>query len=420
MKSQSLRDRFDSLVGAYEPVPIVTDVAFPLPGGLEGGAAAFAGEIDADIYARPHNPTTRALANVVNKLDGGFAAQAYASGQAAIRNVLQLLTAKDTEVVLSGHVFGGTVAIQSGLLGRFGVGYKWADATDPSSFEAQITDKTRAFFFESVANPAGDIADFKGLKEVAAKHNLPIIVDNTVAPLLLRPIEHGADIVVYSATKYLNGKANAPAGIVVDAGTFQWKDDPRYPVLSAPVGALPPLVDRFKERALIKALQNQLTVDGSILAPEKAAIIHQNIYSLPERLAGHTANTKAVAEFLSAHPAVDVVRYAGLETDPNYARAKTYLPDGVAGPIMVTLKGGRDAAAHVIDHASDHFLHAVNVGDADRDLISHPWTTTHRQLSENQKAAIGIEQGSLRLSISSGSVSGTLESLDRALRYCPV
>lgn len=419
MKSQILRDRFDSLVGPYEALPVVTDVAFPLPGGLDGGAAAFAGEFEADIYARPHNPTVKALSNVINKLDGGVAAQGYASGQAAIRNVLQLLTAQDTEVVLSGHVFGGTVAIQSGLLGRFGVRYKWADATDPSSFERQITDKTRAFFFESVANPAGDIADFKGLKEVAARHNIPVIVDNTVAPLLLRPIEHGADIVVYSATKYLNGKANAPAGIVVDGGSFDWKGDARYPVLSAPVGALAPLVERFNERALIKGLQNQLTVDGSILAPEKAAIIHQNLYSLPERLAGHIANTKAVAEFLSAHPAVDVVRYAGLETDPNYARAKTYLPDGVAGPIMITLKGGRAAAAHVIDHVSDHFLHAVNVGDADRDLISHPWTTTHRQLSEEQKAAIGIKQGSLRLSVSAGPVSGTLDSLDRALKHCP-
>lgn len=417
--THTLHDRFKSLVGTYEPAPVVTDVAFPLPDGLEGAEAAFRGDIEVDIYARPHNPTVSALTSTLNKFEGGVGAVAYASGQAAVRNVIQLLTAQDTEIVVASHVFGGTNAIHSGLLSRFGVTFKWADATDPASFEAQITDKTRAFFFEGVANPASDVADFKGLKEVASKYNIPVVVDNTTAPLILRPIEHGADIVVYSATKYINGKGNAAAGIAIDAGKFNWENDRRYPVLSASVGGAPSVAERFKERAFVKALQSQLTVDGSILAPEKADIIHRNFYSLPGRLQGHIGATKKIAEFLSAHPAVDVVRYAGLETDPNHERAKLYLPDGVAGPILVTLKGGLPAAAHVIDKVSDHFLHAVNIGDAGKNLISHPATTTHRQLSDEQRKAIGIEQGSLRISLSAGDTDKTLESLARALAHAP-
>lgn len=417
--TQTLHNRFKSLVGPYEPAPLVTDVAFALPGGLEGAASAFNGDIEADIYARPHNPTVSAFATVINKLEGGVGALAYASGQAAIRNVIQLLTTQDTEIVVSSHIFGGTTAIHSGLLSRYGITFKWADATNPSSFEQQITNKTRAFLFESVANPAGDIADFNGLKDVASRHNIPLIVDNTTAPLLLRPIDHGADVVVYSATKYINGQANAPAGIVVDAGRFNWKNDPRYHALSASFRGLPSVAQKFNERAFIKGLQSQLTVDGSILSPEKAAIIHENLYSLPERLAGHIANTAQVSEFLSAHPAVESVRYAGLKNDPNHKRAKQYLPEGVAGPIMVTLKGGKTAAAHVIDHLGRNFLHAVNIGDANRNLVSHPATTTHRQLSETQRVDIGIKDGSLRLSISSINVQETLSSLDDALRYCP-
>lgn len=418
--TQNLHDRFKSLVGAYEPVPVIKDVAFSLAGGLEGAAAAFNGDIEADIYARPHNPTVSAFSSIINKLDGGVGALAYSSGQAAIRNVLQLLTTKDTKVIVSTHIFGGTAAIQTGLLSRFGVTFKWADATDPASFEAQITDKTRAFFFESVANPAGDVADFKGLKEVASKYKIPIVVDNTTAPLLLSPIEHGADVVVYSATKYLNGFGNALAGVVVDAGTFEWKNDSRYRVLSSSIGDIPSLAQRFNERALINGLQSQLTIDGSILAPEKAGIIHENFYSLPQRLEGHISNAKKVAEFLSSHPAVEIVRYAGLRTDPNYERAQIYLPYGVAGPILVTLKGGKEAASHAIDHVGDTFLHAVNIGDASKNLISHPATTTHRQLSSQQKDSIGIKDGSLRLSISASGIVRTLTALERALNLCPV
>lgn len=414
-----LQDRFEFFAGEYRPAALVTDVAFALRGGLDGAAAAFNRDLEADIYARPHNPTVAAFAETINRLDGGVGALAYASGQAAIRNVIQFLAEKDTEVVLSSHVFGGTVAIQSGILGRFGVTFKWADATDPSSFEQQITDRTRAFFFESVANPAGDVAEFEGLKKIAQKHNIPVIVDNTTAPLLLRPIEHGADIVVYSATKYLNGYGDAAGGVVVDAGRFPWKDDSRYRTLSTAPSGMVPLADRYNERALIVGLQNQLTVDGSILAPEKAAVIHQNLYSLPQRLEGHIRNTQAVSTFLADHPAVESVRYAGLADDPNHERAERYLPYGVAGPVLLTLKGGRAAASHVIEHIGESFLHAVNIGDARRNLISHPLTTTHRQLSDEQRQRIGIGQGSLRLSISAVQLPETLRSLDQALRHAP-
>jgi O-acetylhomoserine (thiol)-lyase len=417
--NQTLLERFQSLVGEYRPAPLVTDVAFPLPGGLEGASAAFAGEIEADIYARPHNPTVAAFAEVINRLDGGVGALAFASGQAAVRNVLGLLCAQDTEIIVSSHLFGGTAAIGSGIFARYGVTFKYADATDAASFAAQVTDRTRAFFFESAANPGGDIADFKGLRELATKHNIPVIVDNTTSPLLCRPKDHGANIVVYSATKYINGRGNAAAGIVVDTGQFPWKDDPRYPYITASPAGAGSFVDRFGERAFFKALQSHLTIDGSILAPEQAERIHRNFYSLPERLVAHIANTKRVAAFLQTHTAVESVRYAGLETDSNHERAKLYFPFGVAGTMLLTLKGGQAAAEHVINNIGEHFLHAVNIGDAGKNLISHPATTTHRQLSDAHKEKIGIKPGSLRLCISADKGEEALAGLTNALEYAP-
>ncbi len=417
--THNLQTRFQSLLGQLPPIDIVTDVAFPLSGGLAGAAAAFAGDIEADIYARPHNPTVRILADTVGKLDQGVGSLAYSSGQAAIRNVLQFLTGQDTEVVVSRHIFGGTTAIESGLLTRFGVKFKWADATNAASFEEQVTDRTRAFFFEAAANPGGDIADFEGLKRVAEKYKIPVIVDNTTSPLLCSPAEYGANVIVYSATKYLNGQANATAGIVTDTGKFDWKDDKRFPVLSASLGAIPSLARRFNERALFKGLQSQLTVDGAILAPEKAAIIYNNLATLPERLQAHIDNTLAAAAFLNTFPAVKRVHYAGLADDPNHERSGLYLPHGVAGPILFTLKGGRAAAAHFIDNVQPEFQQAVNIGDADKNLVSHPATTTHRQLSEAQRQAIGIEDGSIRLSLSAKRQDRVLPALDRALSAVP-
>jgi len=418
--SHALQTHFQNTVGSLPPIELVTDVAFPLSGGLEGAAAAFNGDIEADIYARPHNPTVRALADAVNRLDGGVGTVAYSSGQAAIRNVFQLLASADSEIILASHVFGGTAALQGGLLGRFGVTFKWADATDAASFEKQVTSKTRAIFVEGVANPASDVADFTGLRALADHYNIPLVVDNTSAPLALQPIAHGADIVVYSATKYLNGFGNAAAGIVVDSGRFNWGDDARFPALTKGTVALPSLAQRFNNKALIKGLNGLLTVDGAILAPEKAAIIYNNLPSLPQRLAAHIDSTNAVAAFLHAHPAVAQVHSAGLESDPNYNRARQYLPHGVSGPILVTFKGGRAAAAHVIDNVGDAFVHAVNIGDARHNLISHPATTTHRQLTETQRDAIGIKDGSLRLSIAAGGTQKTLQALDKALKTAPV
>jgi O-acetylhomoserine (thiol)-lyase len=412
---KELKKRFNERVGAIHAPSLITDVAFSIEGGLEGAAAAFAGNKKADIYARPHNPTVRTLAETLSKLDSGIGAIGFSSGQAAIFNVILLLTEADTEVIVSKHVFGGTVAIGTSLLNRFGVTFKWADATKPETFEEQITDKTRLILIESVANPAGDIADFNGLSTIAKKHKIPLVVDNTTAPLLFNPFEHGADITVYSATKYLNGQANAAAGFVIDKGQFDWGDDSRYKPITAPVGNAPSFVERFGNHAFFNALQSQLTVDGSILAPEKANIIHENLRTLPERLTNHIINTQAVAEFLSTHKAVKSVRYAGLPTDPNHERAKQYLPYGVAGTILVTLKGGKEKAATVIENTTDAFTHAVNIGDANKNLINHPATTTHRQLSDSQKSDIGIFDGSLRLSIATGEVTQAIKSLDKAL-----
>ncbi len=413
--THDLQSLFNRLVGTLPPVPVINDVAFPLPGGLEGAAAAFNGDIEADIYARPHNPTVRALADAVTRLDGGIGAVAYASGQAAIRNVFQLLTAPQTEIILSRHVFGGTAALEGGALGRTGVTFRWADATDADSFAGQVNERTRAIFVEGVANPGGDVADFKGLRALAHSHAIPFIVDNTTAPLLLRPIDHGADIVVYSATKYLNGFGDAAAGIVVDAGRFDWKGDTRYRTLSAGIGGAPSLAQRFGQRALLKGLQSQLTVDGAILSPDKAATIYGNLATLPARLDGHIRNTHEAATLLAAHDAVERVHYAGLETDPSHARAKTYLPHGVTGPILVTLKGGRTAAAKFIDALGDAFLHAVNIGDSTRNLVSHPQTTTHRQFGPAHREALGIHDGSLRLSLAAGDNEKARNSLSRAL-----
>lgn len=415
---QALNALFAQHVGAIHRPPVVRDVAFELKGGLDGAARAFAGEIEADIYARPHNPTVRELTDTLNELEGGVGAVAYASGQAAIRNVLETLAGQGTEIVASRHLFGGTVALVQSRFARQGITVRWADARDAGSFASQVNDNTRAFIVESVANPGSEVADLAGIADVAKWTRTPFIVDNTVSPLLTRPFDHGADIVVYSATKYLSGHGDAIAGVAIDSGKFDWKGDKRFPVLSDAQGLMPSLAARFNERALVKALQQNLTVDGAILGPDAASQVLRGMQTLPLRLAYHIENTKAVAEFLDGHEGVERVDYAGLVDNASYPNAAKYLPHGVAGPIMATFKGGLDGARHIIDEISGVFAHAVNLGDT-RSLVSHPATTTHRQLTPENKAALGITDGSLRLSIGLESSAQLIGTLDRALRSLP-
>lgn len=415
---QALNALFAERVGGINRPAIVRDVAFDLNGGLDGAARAFAGEVEADIYARPHNPTVRELTDTLNELEGGVGAVAYASGQAAIRNVLETLVGQGGEIVASRHLFGGTVSLVQSRFARQGITVRWADARDAGSFASQVNDNTRAFIVESVANPGSEVADLAGIADVAKWTRTPFIVDNTVSPLLARPFDHGADVVVYSATKYLSGHGDAIAGVAIDGGTFDWKGDKRFPVLSEGQGLYPSLAARFNERALTKALQQGLTVDGAVLGPDAASQVLRGMQTLPLRLAYHVENTKIVAEFLETNKGVERVDYAGLTFNTSQPNAQKYLPHGVAGPIMVTVKGGLEGARHVINDITGVFAHAVNLGDT-RSLVSHPATTTHRQLTPENKAALGIADGSLRLSIGLEDAGRLVGTLGRALDTLP-
>jgi O-acetylhomoserine (thiol)-lyase len=401
-------------------VPIYRTSSFVFKS-TEHAANLFALKELGNIYTRLTNPTTDVLEQRVAQLEGGAASVAVASGTAAIFYAVVTLASAGDEIVSASNLYGGTYTQFDSILPQFGITTRFADANKPETFEAAISDKTRAIFIEAMGNPVLDVTDIRAIADIAHRHALPLIVDATfVTPCLLRPIELGADIVVHSLTKWIGGHGTAIGGIIVDAGTFDWKaaghplfnePDPNYHGLrwahDLPE-ALAPIAFALRVRTV--PLRNL----GAAISPDNSWQFLQGLETLPLRMARHSENALAVAQHLAAHPKVDWVRYPGLPGDPTHEVARRQLPHGFGGMVVFGPKGGYDAAVTIIDNIK-LFSHLANVGDA-KSLVLHPASTSHSQLTPEQQCASGLRPELIRLSIGLEHPDDIIAALDEALQ----
>lgn len=371
-----------------------------------------------NVYTRIMNPTTDVLEQRIAALEGGTAALAVASGHAAQLVVLHTLLEAGDHYVAARQLYGGSVNQFGHAFKRFGWEVSWADADDPESFRAAITDKTKAIFIESFSNPSGAMTDIAAIAAIAKEAGVPLVVDNTLAsPYLCRPFEHGANIVVHSLTKFLGGHGTSMGGVIVDGGNFDWSADERFKHLVEPNAdyhgiefypTFGPITFAIACRVLgLRAL-------GPAISPFNAFMILQGIETLSLRMDRHCANALKVAQYLKAHDKVDWVGYAGLEDHENHAVAKRYAPKGAGSVFTFGLKGGYDAGVKLVNGVK-LFSHLANVGDA-KSLIIHPASTTHRQLTDEQKQAAGAGPDVVRLSVGIEDADDIIADLDQALQ----
>ncbi|MEM1396524.1 MAG: O-acetylhomoserine aminocarboxypropyltransferase [Pseudomonadota bacterium] len=370
-----------------------------------------------NVYTRIMNPTTDVLEQRVATLEGGTAALAVASGHAAQLVVLHTLLETGDHYVGAKQLYGGSVNQFDHAFKRFGWNVSWADAREPESFKASITEKTKAVFIESYANPAGAITDIEAIAKIAESANVPLIVDNTLAsPYLCRPIEYGANVVVHSLTKFLGGHGTSMGGIIVDGGNFDWSADARYRHLVEPNTDYHGMEfhKTFGNIAFAIACRVLgLRALGPAISPFNAFLILQGIETLSLRMDRHCENAKTVAEFLRGHDKVSWVSYAGLEGDASNDLAAKYAPRGAGAVFTFGLNGGYAAGVELVRQVK-LFSHLANVGDA-KSLIIHPASTTHRQLTDDQKTAAGAGPDVVRLSIGLESASDLIADLETAL-----
>jgi len=375
-----------------------------------------------NIYTRIMNPTTDVLEKRVAALEGGAAALATASGQAAETLTAITLAAAGEEIISTTSLYGGTYNLFHYTLPRLGIQVKFVDADDFDGLRALINDKTRAIYTETLGNPKLDVAEIETLAAVAHEHKLPLVIDNTSAsPALVRPIEWGADIVVNSATKFLGGHGNSIGGVIVDAGKFDWPASGRFKTFTEPDPSYHGL--RFSEAFgplafILKARVQGLRDTGAALSPFNAFLILQGIETLHLRLERHSQNALAVAKHLEQHPGVEWVNYPGLESSAYAARAKKYLPNGAGALVTFGIKAGKtggayDAGKKLID-SLQLFSLLANIGDA-KSLVIHPASTTHQQLSVEEQASTGVTPEQVRLSVGIEDIRDILADLDQAI-----
>jgi O-acetylhomoserine (thiol)-lyase len=384
----------------------------------EHAANLFALKEMGNIYTRIMNPTQDVLEQRIAALEGGAAALALASGTSAVYySIINICQAGD-EIVSATNLYGGTYTMFDGILPQFGIQINFADARDPDNFAKAITEKTRALFIETIGNPVLDFTDISAVAEIAHSHNLPLIVDATfTTPYLLKTIEHGADIVVNSLTKWMGGHGTGIGGIVVDAGNFDWQD-PKFKLYNEPdpsyhdiryahdLGDMNPIA--FILRMRLVPLRNL----GACISPDNAWMFLQGLETLPLRMQRHCENAAEVARFLKEHPKVEWVRYPGLADDPTYPVAGKYLKNGFGGMVVFGIKGGLQAGQKFVDSVK-LFSHLANVGDA-KSLVLHPSSTSHSQLSEEQQKAGGLTPDLVRLSIGLENIDDIKQDLERA------
>jgi O-acetylhomoserine (thiol)-lyase len=381
-------------------------------------ASLFGLQAFGNIYTRIGNPTQGVLEQRVAALEGGTAALAVASGHAAQLLVFHTLLDPGDHFVAGRQLYGGSVNQFNHAFKKFNWNVDWADATDPASFEKAITPKTKALYCESVANPSGAIIDLDAISAIAKKHGLPLIVDNTMAsPYLIRPKEHGADIIVHSLTKFMGGHGNSIAGIIVDCGTFDWMaSKTKYPTLqeaNASYNGMK-LGETFGNFAFAIACRVMGLRDlGPAISPFNAFMILTGIETLPLRMDRHCSNALAVAQHLVKHPKVAWVNYAGLEGNASYALHKRISPKGAGAVFTFGLKGGYEAGVKLVSSV-ELFSHLANIGDT-RSLIIHPASTTHRQLTDAQRVSAGAGPEVVRLSIGLEDAVDIIADLDHAL-----
>ena len=370
-----------------------------------------------NIYTRIMNPTTDVFEQRLAALEGGVAALGLASGQAAVIYSLLNLARAGDHIVSSASLYGGTYNAFVHTLPRFGIQVTLVDPSNPAAFEAAIRPNTKAVFAETLGNPKLDVPDLEAIAKVAHAAGVPLVVDNTLpTPYLLRPIEHGADVVVHSATKFIGGHGTTIGGAIVDSGKFDWKGSGRFPDFTEPDPSYHGVVytDAVGPLAYIIKARVQLLRDiGAAISPFNAWLLLQGLETLGLRIERHSANALRTAEFLKAHPKVLWVRYPGLPDDPAYANAQKYLPKGAGAILTFGVKGGAEAARALIDRLQLFSLLA-NVGDA-KSLVIHPASTTHQQLTPADQIASGVSDDAVRLSVGIESIDDILADLTQAL-----
>ena len=420
-----MKDETLAIHAGYETDPTTKSVAVPIYqtvayefDNAQHGADLFNLAVPGNIYTRIMNPTNDVLEQRVAALEGGVAALAVSAGSAAVNYSILNIAEAGSNVVSVPLLYGGTYTLFKHMLPKQGIDVRFAEDDSPASLEKLIDDKTAAVYCETIGNPAGNIADIEAIAEMAHKHGVPLIVDNTVAtPVLLKPIEYGADIVVHSLTKYMGGHGTSIGGIIVDSGKFPWADNAdRFPMLNTPepsyhgvvyTEALGPAA--YIGRARTVALRNT----GSAMSPMNAFFFLQGIETLSLRMERHTENAIAVAKYLENHDGVEWVQYAGLESSPYYELAQKYT-DGKPSALMTFgIKGGFEAGVKFYD-ALNLFKRLVNIGDA-KSLAAHPASTTHRQLTEEELASAGVTPDMIRICVGIENIEDILADLEQAL-----
>jgi O-acetylhomoserine (thiol)-lyase len=406
--------RPDSATGA-RAVPIYQSTSFVFED-TEDAADQFALQKFGTIYTRISNPTINAFEERIASLEGGIGSVATASGMSAEFLTAAALAGSGDNFVTSSALYGGTHTLFDVTLGRFGVEARFINGDEPEAYARSIDAKTKFLYTEIIGNPSGSIPDLHAIGEVARAHNLPLVIDGTFStPYLCRPMEHGADIVIHSATKFIGGHGNSLGGVVTESGKFDWGSG-RFPSMTDPVASYNGLNfwENFGEYAFCTKLRSEQLRDiGAAMSPTNAFLLLQGIETLPFRMDAHVANAKLVVEFLDNHEVVSWVNYAGLESSPYFDLAQKYMPRGPGAVFTFGVKGGREAGARFIE-SLQLISHLANVGDA-RTLVIHPASTTHQQLSDENLVSGGVTPDMIRLSIGLEDIEDILWDLDQAL-----
>ena len=402
-------------------VPIYQTTSFVFRD-TEHAANLFALKEFGNIYTRIMNPTTDVLEQRIAAIEGGTGALAVASGQAATSYALLAITQLGDEIVSANNLYGGSYQLFHYTFPKLGRTVKFVDSQDPEAFRKAITPKTRAIYAETIGNPKLDVPDFEALAKIAHEAGIPLVVDNTVGVGLIRPIDHGVDIVVASATKYIGGHGTSIGGVIVDSGNFKWNNG-KFPEFTEPDPSYHGLVywdalsnvPGMGNVAFILKVRVTLLRDlGAALSPFNAFQLIQGLETLPLRIRQHSINALAIAEFLKNHPLVSWVTYPGLPGDPNHALASKYLKSGFGGIVGFGIKGGLEAGKKFINSVK-LFSHLANIGDA-KSLVIHPASTTHQQLTEAEQTSTGVTSDYIRLSIGLENVEDIKADLEQALQ----
>ncbi|GAB1536171.1 homocysteine synthase [Geovibrio sp. ADMFC3] len=368
------------------------------------------------IYTRLNNPTVEVLENRIAMLEGGTGAVATASGQFAEFMVFSTIAEAGDEIITTNRLYGGTNNLFFHTFKKLGILFRPFDQNNPEEIKALINDKTKAIYLETVANPGNDIADFEKIAEIAHANGLPLVIDNTYpTPFLFRPKEFGADVVIHSVTKFLGGHGNSMGGIAVDLGTFDWAKSGRFPSFTEPDPSYHGVVyaERFGNAALAVKMRVQTMRDiGGCMSPMNAFLLIQGLETLHVRMERHVENARKLAAYLQKSDMVDWVNFPELEGNPNCERAKKYMPKGTGAMLSFGIKGGQKAGRAFIEGV-ELATHLTNLGDT-RTLVTHPASTTHRQLNAEQKAKAGITDGLIRLSVGIEHIDDIIADIEQA------